>query len=211
MSHFTVAVITKTKDPKEMEKLLAPFQENNMDDCPKEYLEFFEDEECEVDDETGKKGYWENPNRKWDWYQVGGRWKELLKLKDGSFADQAKVSDLDLSIDEESYNHASRFWEVVVENSPISPLENPEDFFNLYKREYYIDQFGSKEVYALNYATFQTFAVITPEGKWFEKGEMGWRGVDSSTNESRKEYKQIFNEVLEANSNSFITVVDCHI
>ena len=211
MSHFTVAVIAKTKDLEEMEKLLAPFQGNNMDDCPKEYLEFFEDEECEVDDETGKKGYWENPNRKWDWYQVGGRWKELLKLKDGSFANQAKVSDLDLSIDEESYNHASRFWEVVVENSPISPLENPEDFFNLYKREYYIDQFGSKEVYALNYATFQTFAVITSEGKWFEKGEMGWWGVDSSTNDSRKEYNQIFNEVLEANGNSFITVVDCHI
>jgi hypothetical protein len=25
-----------------------------------------------------------NPNRKWDWYQVGGRWTGMLKLKDGA-------------------------------------------------------------------------------------------------------------------------------
>lgn len=32
MSHFTVAVITDSPD--NLEKLLAPFQENNMGDCP---------------------------------------------------------------------------------------------------------------------------------------------------------------------------------
>jgi len=35
MSHFTVLVIGK-----DVEEKLAPFQENNMDDCPKEYLKF---------------------------------------------------------------------------------------------------------------------------------------------------------------------------
>lgn len=38
MSHFIAAVITK--EPDNYEKELAPFQENNMGDCPKEYLEF---------------------------------------------------------------------------------------------------------------------------------------------------------------------------
>jgi hypothetical protein len=32
MSHFAVAVISKTPD---IEQLLAPYQENNMDNCPK--------------------------------------------------------------------------------------------------------------------------------------------------------------------------------
>ncbi|WPP43369.1 hypothetical protein SK066_10720 [Paenibacillus hunanensis] len=43
MSHFTVAVITPSLH--DLERLLAPFQENNMGDCPQEYLEFFDVEE----------------------------------------------------------------------------------------------------------------------------------------------------------------------
>ena len=38
MSHFAVAVILK--DINDLESALAPYQENNMGDCPKQYLEF---------------------------------------------------------------------------------------------------------------------------------------------------------------------------
>ena len=38
MSHFAAAVILK--DINDLESALAPYQENNMGDCPKEYLEF---------------------------------------------------------------------------------------------------------------------------------------------------------------------------
>jgi hypothetical protein len=31
--------------------------------------------------ENGRYGYYENPNAKWDWYIVGGRWSHCLKLK----------------------------------------------------------------------------------------------------------------------------------
>lgn len=81
MSHFSVLVIGDN-----VEGQLAPFQENNMGDCPKQYLEFTADEDSEVDDITGKKGYWKNPNAKWDWYRVGGRWAGHFKLKDGATA-----------------------------------------------------------------------------------------------------------------------------
>lgn len=183
MSHFTVLVIGD--DP---EKQLAPYQENNMGDCPKEYLKFFSVEEeyrkeyeedkmeCvrypdgklidkyskkakqfwkrngigistadefilpegyeltevpfkefyptfdnfiqdwagykDKDEETGEYGYWENPNRKWDWNQLGGRWAGFLKLKEGAkgelgrsgvfgneakegWVDQARKKDID--------------------------------------------------------------------------------------------------------------------
>lgn len=41
MSHFTVAVITEgVPTTEKIEKALAPYQENNMGDCPKEYMEF---------------------------------------------------------------------------------------------------------------------------------------------------------------------------
>lgn len=40
MSHFTVLVIGENP-----EKQLQPFQENNMDDCPKHFLKFNDVEE----------------------------------------------------------------------------------------------------------------------------------------------------------------------
>ncbi len=43
MSHFAVAVFTK--EGQKIEELLAPYQENNMGDCPKHFLEFHDVEE----------------------------------------------------------------------------------------------------------------------------------------------------------------------
>jgi hypothetical protein len=144
MSHFTVLVIGNN-----YEEQLKPFQENNMGDCPKEYMIFhnvndemvksykedtipkvvmpngalvykydekfytgdgfnrkheipegLEIREIPVSQEypdfqkfvteyhgykrdpiNGLYGYYENPNQKWDWYQMGGRWTGYFKLK----------------------------------------------------------------------------------------------------------------------------------
>ncbi len=100
MSHFTVLVIGDN-----WEEQLAPYQENNMGTCPKEYLEWVPDEDAD------DGGYWENPNRKWDWYLMGGRWTGFFKLKSGSRgilgepgiltdqattgSDQARLKDID--------------------------------------------------------------------------------------------------------------------
>lgn len=150
MSHFTVLVIGDSP-----EEQLAPFQENNMGDCPKKYTKFNDQEDemvkefetkkrdmietpdgkfvcpydkqfeqpkknpkdfteraeykfpkgftekevpfktlyktieefvkdyhgCERDPKKKRFGYWENPNRRWDWYQLGGRWTGFFKMK----------------------------------------------------------------------------------------------------------------------------------
>lgn len=157
MSHYSVLVIGP-----DVEKQLAPFQENNMGDCPKQYLEFKDTEgesladyeskktDCFVSPEgephskyddrfrvrgtsamqpteykcpegwsehevpvreiyktfeeymadhcgdkerdpvLGRYGYWENPNAKWDWYRVGGRWAGHFKLKAAATAPTAQ-------------------------------------------------------------------------------------------------------------------------
>ena len=56
MSHFTVAVIVNKLDENEVAKMLAPYQENNMGDCPKEYLTFHSiTEEYKEDYENGSR------------------------------------------------------------------------------------------------------------------------------------------------------------
>lgn len=108
MSHFTVMVIGENP-----EKQLAPYQENNMGNCPEEYLYFIDKteelkkdwEEISEDEKAGpnnsfesyvegngykkhpdeeRYGFYENLNAKWDWYVLGGRWTGFLKLKDGA-------------------------------------------------------------------------------------------------------------------------------
>ncbi len=152
MSHFSVLVIGP-----DVEGQLAPYQENNMGDCPKQYLQFnditdesmkdynedtssrfvdpsgkshckydeqfvqrklgdpfagreyvcpagwaeaevpvkdlysFDDymtEYCgnKKDEVLGRYGYWRNPNSKWDYYRIGGRWAGNFKLKEGASA-----------------------------------------------------------------------------------------------------------------------------
>ena len=95
--HYSVLVIGE--NPLEQ---LAPFQEEN-----EEFMEFstectnnemvtefegndnYDDfdeyvEDCGYVQEGDNWGFMTNPNGKWDWYQLGGRWKNSFALKDGA-------------------------------------------------------------------------------------------------------------------------------
>lgn len=86
--HFSIIVAGE-----DWEDQLRPFQENNMGDCPEEYLEFYVDGESyptkeEAERVVGKtkceeEGYWTNPNSHWDWYVIGGRYQRKFLPKEG--------------------------------------------------------------------------------------------------------------------------------
>ena len=65
MSHFSVAVFSRT--PGDVEELLAPFIEQVDADSP--YAEFVESTDCDFDEDAKAKGYWRNPNARWDWWE----------------------------------------------------------------------------------------------------------------------------------------------
>lgn len=95
MSHYAVLVIGDNVTDQ-----LEPYQSNSMNDCPKEYLRFsacpkaggdsqwFDSEEAarqalgEQYDEDDS-GWW-NPETRWDYYCLGGRWMGFFKLKPGA-------------------------------------------------------------------------------------------------------------------------------
>lgn len=49
-----------------------------MQDCAEEYYGISEDEERPADAIDGHIYRWTNPNKKWDWWVVGGRWSGVL-------------------------------------------------------------------------------------------------------------------------------------
>jgi len=279
MSHYTVAVFTENGDEKEVERLLAPYDENLVMEryiCqtkqqvieefrknmfryvqttyaeylkdPKAYVEsckneahikyvrdefpkrlLFTDEECfkcateyENDvDEDGNVWSTRNPNSKWDWYQIGGRWYGSLKLKpysvgvsgepsliyfaDGvepnSGCDAAMVRCIDFDAMRE---------EILKDLEPYE--EAMKDSF--FKEEYMRKKYPSEEMYKRIKTAYSTYAVILPDGTWHAPGEMGWFGCSSEEPEDGSMWELNYYDrfiVPAIEKNWCITIVDCHI
>ena len=324
MSHFNVAVITKGIPTEEkIEKLLAPYQENDGENVPQEYLEFVSESEqykdeyengtktriklkdgtlCEpwtidlyeevtrdvfntipaqdrtmrdsryyarkdiaaigaekveipnkelyptyenyleesiglrYDEKVQDYGYWRNPNAKWDWWVIGGRWGGSLTVKADckdcetveeiqnaviningekyKKVDIARIKDLEFPQKEKLYKEALRFWEMKVEGKEPKTAKEKEDLkFCFYNNNYFINRYGDKETYAECESTFHTYAVVTKDGKWHAEGEMGWFGMDTTEKETKVGYIKNYKNIVidSAEDDDYITIVDCHI
>lgn len=254
MSHFAVTVIGNN-----VQEQLAPYQENNMGDCPQEYLEFFEGSEedgYDFDELEGKYGYWENPNAKWDYYQVGSRWSGFLKIKpeftrfyESDKVDSALKEHIDFEgMMDEAGEHARKEYKQVAEylqkygeghkkwdDYYLTKVEDENDSMTISqaREEYHTqpsvknkreigeqgiwinidDYVGITEEQYVDNARKQsvrTFAILK-EGKWAERGKMGWWAC--VTNEKDKEtWESIYHNILNSTEDhERITIVDCHI
>ena len=75
-----------------------------------------------------------------------------------------------------------------------------------------MDHYKTKENYAKICSSFVTYAVVTPDGKWHQKGDMGWWGASSETGDESLDwdlhYKERFLDIAKPNWE--LTVCDCH-
>ena len=146
-----------------------------------------------------------NPDAKWDWYQIGGRWQGSLILKQGKTGfkgtpslltepsehyDGAYVRDIDFE--------RMREWK----RKTLTPYkEIQKDPFWTEER---IDAtYRNEDEYIRRCTTFHTYAVVTPDGEWHAVGEMGWFGFSS-------ESPARFLEPAQEND-WYMVIVDCHI
>lgn len=239
MSHFSVLI----QIPKEVlaqhtldnvaareyiNKVLAPFSENlevapyikqNAEDALKEFkecqekypedyanatlAEWADDWHCEEVDEDGNLLSTYNPNSKWDWFTIGGRWDKMLKLKDGTNVDIARVKDIDfIGILEDARATRERSWE--------QAKDEPDGVRSII---YGIAPDDTKESYIAKAGTLGTFAAVTKEGKWLEKGKMGWWGMSSETPEDDRKWDDEYHEhiISPLDLEDGVAIVDCHI
>lgn len=113
----------------------------------------------------------------------------------------------------EKYTKSLRFWDVYVNKEPVKYGENESDFQSLYKEQYYIDRYGTREVFAKSQATFSTYAVVTPDGVWHSPGDMGWFGASTESDDDWRKWNEEYMDRFINNQDPdyIITVVDCHI
>lgn len=200
------------------------FNANDIDALFKAVCEYYEYEP----DENGNVWSTYNPDSKWDWYSIGGRFPGKLKsnngqhgegsafhanpMIDGEF-DSARIRDIDFSMDMEAYNEAIRYWEVAVDKQPLKDGEDPDDFINYYRDGYFEEYYKDKETYAKIMSSFTTFAVVTVDGKWHEKGEMLYFGMSTETADESLDWDLHYKErfIDTADPDWTLTIVDCHI
>jgi len=229
MSHFTVAVFHRPDQ--DIEKLLAPYDENlrvepyvkftreeaiayarkqykSVADMSDDSCYAYMAEDYKTDAEGNLLSTY-NPKSKWDWWTEGGRWAGMLKVG-GKKVDSARVADIDFTPDPLEYEAALRYWDVVVEHQEKRP---GEEYVSLYGEQYYLDYYGDRETYARYMTQFSTYAVVTPDGEWHEKGRMGWFGASSETPDEARDWEEHYRERFldTAEADWVLTIVDCHI
>jgi len=142
-----------------------------------------------------------NPKSKWDGWEIGGRWENLLILKDKRSSNAAYMSDIDFS--------AMRVRDLK-ELTPYNDVINDSYF----KEEYMREKFPTEDEYINRSLLFTTYAVVTPYGVWHEAGKMGWWGVSCASPKDEREWDlRYYKHFIEPASehNWYMTIVDCHI
>lgn len=125
-------------------------------------------EGCEFID--GVPGRWHNPRGYWDWWQIGGRYSEVMRHKDGRYISKGIKSDVDFSLDERLIKYANRKWEIGVKGSERTESEiKNHDYILVEVDTYLINNFKDKETHARTMASFYTYAVLDEKGNWHER------------------------------------------
>lgn len=203
-----------------------------------------------------------NPNKKWDWWEVGGRWSGFLKLNAGADgltgrpglmgshfakgddrADQARKGDIDFAgMRAQAVEKSREKWEHcrAIVGTGDQPWKSWDSVREANKgdidaaREQYNDQAAVVALKAAdqnrygweiddklaesldNYLQIAsdkalcTFAVLH-EGKWYERGEMGWWACVSNE-KAEGEWEKEFAKLLDSlPDDALLTIVDCHI
>lgn len=151
-------------------------------------------------DENGNLLSTYNPNGKWDWKVLGGRFSDYIILKSGKTTDSARIKDIDFDAykcSKSKQESQKRFWEVVVEGKPRLSNEKPWMFETIYKKEYYKDTYKTLERYLKYLNSFRTYALLI-DGIW----------TDEDTD---KDYLETYDQKLsQINPDYFLTIIDCH-
>lgn len=165
----------------------------------KRELSYYEDDMIDAD---GNVYTTYNPSSKWDWYDIGGRFSNmLLSSSDGTWHDELPANEIDFQ------NMKKSGKERLV---PLDEAVNGSFF----KSEYMKRMYPNQETYELINTSFWTRAVITPDGEWHELGEMGWFGMSSEEPEETAEWvKEYYDTFMKpAIENKWVVhIVDCHI
>lgn len=138
-----------------------------------------------------------NPNGKYDWYNIGGRWDNSILLKDNTRSNFAQIKDIQFKI---NFSYVE-----------INDIKNEyNDLIEKYKFFKYI--YPIFESYLFEKKYFTTYSILNSKGEWIEpeKG-VGWLKIVHSDEKINEFINYYMDYINQENENNWLVVVDCHI
>ena len=171
-------------------------------------------------------GYYHNPNAKWDWHQVGGRWAGYFRLREGEHGIKGEPSllmsdeDKEKTLTEPLIADIVRKGDVDFEGMLLEKEAHAKESWKKYQEqletgtnpyfEFGVKEGDTEESYVKRHTSFATFAVVK-DGKWYEKGQMGWWGIVADEKD-QSIWEEEFSKLLEdLPDDTLLALVDCHI
>lgn len=165
-------------------EFIKPYEERERDALKAHPMEGKPDPECDKEEGcggSGKRMTTYNPRSKWDWWVVGGRWAGWIS--------DTKVGDED----EDFRAHYKRIAEGFDAN--LAP--------NCVASERYLAALRSDK-------NKIPFALVTPNGEWHERGQMGWFAVVSEQKAPGAWEEQV-EAIVAAHPHHLAIAIDFHI
>lgn len=164
-------------------------------------IEYLEEDDL---NENGDRISTYNPDSKWDWYQIGGRFSDVLpenciQVKDFPVPDNTITEEKLKEMYPEEYQRY------------IDTLSGKElSFYNI---KYLKSRYPTFKSYMQYELCPTTFAVIDISGEWHEAGTMGYFGMSSATPEDEINWEEHFYDrfIKDLPKDYWLTLVDCHI
>jgi hypothetical protein len=212
-AELEAAILSEGKDSdsvKNIKKYINSYKRKTDIQIYKEYIK------GEMVDDEGNLLTDYNPNSKWDWWVIGGRWAASLVVKESRMfeingekpdlieeikkndklvgADICRLEDIHL---DETFKNMNREVEEVkkgfFEAFPNATQEDFEEYIEIEKYHF-------------------TYAILDLDGKWIEPGKMGWFGMSFGTPESEKQFRKYVRDYYKKiDPKTWIVLVDCHI
>lgn len=160
--------------------------------------EIYEDQIILYDDdnigEDGEVYSTRNPNSKWDWYEIGGRYKKILltNVNNNNIFEVEDNPFFDLIMAREINKEAPQGYKWV-DGAKIKDID-----FN--------------KMEEITKEPFYTWALVD-ECNWYEQGKMGWWAISDATEKSKDDFVNQFKKYIELpeNQDKYMIIVDCHI
>ena len=129
-----------------------------------------------------------NPDSKWDWYSLGGRWGKSIKTKSGEFVDKCFLDEID--------------W---------SPFK-PEDYEEETKKDWSGKEYHPlKDSVQYHYTENDVPFCVIIDGVWYERGKMGWWTFVSDEKEKGDWNEEFMTLVKTLPEKSLVANYDFHI
>lgn len=176
-------------------------------------------EECgyEFNEDEGSYGYWSNPNAKWDWFEIGGRWQNVFVLKEGAegYKGTCIIPEESPDVSEVQYTAQASKKDIDWDTTYKLQRQKQEDLWNIMdnKKEkewqIWLSKGKTKKEYIDTYSWLPIHSILK-DGEWIDSEEDFWFTGDTDEEEYVKWGKYVQSVIDQCDDEELLTIVDCH-